>query len=171
MKKQIKISFYFTALSTIGLGIIYPALLSGIALLIPSKPIALLTKPNNQENLFQGRPSMSGGSYSGSSNLSLTSTELAKQVDERLKNLSSEAPGIPIPRDLLFASGSGYDPDISPEAARLQINRISKIRNISKKKLEELVSQHTYKKMLGFIGPDYVNVDELNHALQLLSPN
>jgi K+-transporting ATPase ATPase C chain len=165
MIKQIKISFYFTALSTIGLGVIYPALLSGVALLIPPKPPSLLLKSIEQDDLFHGRPSMSGGSYSGGSNLSLTSPELAKQVDERLKRLTKDAPGVLIPRDLLFASGSGYDPDISIEAARIQINRIEKTGKLNRDKLENLIRRHTHTKALGFIGADYVNVVDINQAL------
>lgn len=169
MKKQIKISFYFTALSTIGLGIIYPAILSAVALLIPTKPPAILTKPIEQDDLFNGRPTMRGGPYSGASNLSLTNPQLSKQVDERLKILTNYAPGTPIPGDLLFASGSGYDPDISVGAAKFQINRISKARNISSAKIEELISQYTHTKAFGFIGTDHVNVVEINEGLKNLT--
>jgi K+-transporting ATPase ATPase C chain len=170
MYKQIKISVVFTAISTVSLGIIYPALLSGIALIMPSLPhTTLLTQPVEQANLFQGRPSMSGGPYSGASNLSLTSQALAKEVDERLMKITKYAHGILIPRDLLFASASGYDPDISIEAAGIQIPRIAMAHNMDSNDLRHLVDQHTHHKLWGFIGTDRVNVVSLNEALMKLN--
>jgi K+-transporting ATPase ATPase C chain len=169
MRKQIKVSFFFTLISTVTLGIIYPVLLSGIALVIPSstRPTLLQTKPS--DDLFQGRPSMSGGPYSGASNLSLTNQELAKQVEIRLKRISEDSPGVLIPRELLFASGSGYDPEISVEGARIQLSRIAKARNQTEGDLRQLVDQHTRRKLLGFIGTDKVNVVDLNKDLETLS--
>lgn len=170
MKKQIKVSILFTAISTVGLGVIYPIFLAGIAMVIPSTQPSLLKKPIQDDALFQGRPSMSGGPYSGASNLALTSAELAKQVDERLKRLTTDSPGVLIPRDLLFASASGYDPDISVEGAKVQISRIAKARNVDSKELSQLIDQHTNHKLLGFIGADRVNVLDLNRGLEQLSP-
>jgi K+-transporting ATPase ATPase C chain len=166
MKKQIKVSFLLTLYATIGLGIIYPVALSLIGSLVPSSPAAILKQPILQEDLFQGRPSMSGGLYSGASNLALTSAELDKQVGERIKHLSKDNPGALIPRDLLFASASGYDPDISLEGARFQIPRIAKARNIERGVLEKLVEYHIQRKLLGFIGTDKLNVVRLNEALE-----
>ena len=165
MKKQIQVSILFTAISTIALGVIYPALLAGIQLLIPSTPPSLLTNPIQRANLFWGRPSSSGGPYSGGSNLSFTSQKLAQQVNERLKALTTEAPGVSVPHDLLFASASGYDPYISVHAALFQIPRIAKARNLEKNVLEKLVKKHTQPEQLGFIGNEKVNVVELNKNL------
>lgn len=172
MKKQIKISFFFTSISTICLGLIYPFMLSWVALIIPkfSYP-SLLQNPIEREDLFHGRPSMSGGPYSGASNLSLTSQELATQVAERLKKLSKDAPGALIPRDLLFACASAYDPDISPEAAKIQVLRIAKARNLDAAQIHHLIEQQTRTKLLGFIGVDYVNVIEINEELKKLNHN
>jgi len=167
MKKQIKISFFFTAISTVFLGVVYHTVLSIIGLVLPSfSGPNLLTKPIEREDLFHGRPSMSGGPYSGGSNLALTSEALSKQVDERVKKLSKDAPGVLIPRDLLFASGSGYDPHISPEAAKFQIPRIANARHLDAQVLHQLVEKHVVKKLWGFVGADQVDVVALNAALE-----
>lgn len=173
MKKQIKVSFLFTFISTIGLGIIYPALLAGIGLVIPSLPRPLLLNdPLQKENVFQGRPSMSGGFYSGASSLSLTSLDLQKQVRERLKHLARDSPDVPdllVPRDLLFASASGYDADLSPQAALYQVSRIAKARHIDRGVLQQLVERHIQPKFWGFMGSETVNVLQLNESLEKLA--
>jgi potassium-transporting ATPase KdpC subunit len=169
MKKQIKTSFLFTAISTIALGVIYPLLLSGTALIIPkfSQP-SLLEHPIEPKDLFHGRPSMMVGSYSGASNLAITSQALSQQVRARIENLTKDAPGVLIPKDLLFASASGFDPDISPEAAKFQALRIATQRNIHLKQIHDLINQHTDYKLFSFIGTDHVNVMTLNPALEKL---
>ena len=173
MKKQIKVSFFFTLISTISLGIIYPVLLAGVSFVIPSLPQPLLfIQPIQREDVFQGRPSMSGGFYSGASNLSLTSLDLQKQVSERLKHLAKDSPGIPdllVPHDLLFASASGYDADLSPQAALYQVYRIAKARNMDRGMLQRLVERHIQPKFWGFIGSETVNVIQLNESLEKLA--
>lgn len=167
MIKQMKIAFRFTALSTVGLGMLYPLATAVVGFLIPSSPPLSFPKTDSQnDTLFQARPSLSGGAYSGASNLALTSQELHKQVRERLSRLTAGVPGVPVPRDLLFASASGYDPHISVEGALFQVSRIAKARNIEGKELEKLVKQHTQPKIWGFIGADKVNVVELNEGLK-----
>lgn len=171
MKKQIKVSFLFTLIATAGLGIIYPLLVASVGFFIPSvsHPI-LLTQPIQSEDLFQGRPSMSGGPYSGSSNLSLTNPELWKQVEERVKQLSKYSPkGTLIPCELLFASASGYDPDISVQGAMHQISRIARARNMDMGILKQLVDHHIQSKLWGFIGSEKVNVIDLNESLEKLT--
>ena len=167
MKKRIKVSILFTAIATVSLGIIYPIFLAGIALIMPSSaPPSLLLKPIERGDLFQGRPSVPDSTNSGGTNLSLTSAELAKQVDERLKRLRKDSPESLVPRELLFASASGYDAHISPEGAQFQIPRIAKARNIETGVLEQLVKEHTQPKLWGFIGTEKVNVIELNRTLE-----
>jgi K+-transporting ATPase ATPase C chain len=171
MNKQIKVSFLFTLLATAGLGIIYPIVVTSVGLVIPSvSSTAFLEYPIQTEDLFHGRPSMSSGTYSGASNLSLTNPELWKQVDQRLKEISKYPPkGALVPRDLLFASASGYDPNISIQAAFHQIPRIARTRNIDMNILRQLVDQHTQSKFLGFVGTEQVNVIKLNNALEILA--
>jgi K+-transporting ATPase ATPase C chain len=171
MKKQLKIGFLFTLMSTVGLGIIYPILLTGVGFFIPSlSSPSFVTKPIQSASLFQNRPSMSEDPYSsGASNLSLTSLKLHEQMTERLKYLAKDRSDVVVPRDLIFASASGCDPDISVEGAMYQIGRISKERRIDIETLKHLVEQHTQAKLFGFIGAQRVNVIELNKSLKKLS--
>jgi len=174
MKKQVKVSFLFTLISTLSLGIIYPVLLTGIGFFIPSltrPPFPL--QPFQRADLFQGRPSMSGGPYSGASNLSFTNPELQKLASERFKRFmetfpSGVFPSTRIPYDLLFASASGYDPDLSVEGAMNQILPIAKAHNIPVDRLTHLVNRHTHPKLWGFIGSDTVNVASLNQEIKKL---
>ncbi len=173
MNKQIKVSLRFTALATLGLGIIFPLLVTSVGLLIPSARPSVPTKPFQKEDLFRGRPSMSGRLYSGASNLSLTNPELWKQVEERLNQISQYPPkgtsdSTLVPRDLLFASASGYDPHISVRAALYQIPRIAQVRHMDASILKRLVEQHTQPKLWGFIGTEKINVAELNESLKRL---
>jgi K+-transporting ATPase ATPase C chain len=87
-----------------------------------------------------------------------------------LKRLSKDSPGVLVPRDLLFASASGYDANISPEGALFQIRRIANARNIEAGVLVQLVKEHTQPKLWGFIGTDKVNVIELNKDLEKKMP-
>ena len=170
MKKQLKISFFFTVFATIGLGLVYPLVATVFGFLIPplSRP-AMFSQKNPKETEFHGRPSMSGGPYSGASNLSLTSLELRKQLEERLKEIKKYPPtGGAIPYDLLFASASGYDPHISPQAAFYQISRIAQTTGLDMGLLKRLVDRHVQHKLWGFIGAEMVNVDELNKDLHRL---
>lgn len=175
MKKQIKASFLFTFASTFGLGIIYPLLLAGMGLFVPSLPRpSLPTQPPQKVDLFQGRPSMSGGPHSGASNLALTNPELGRQVRERLKHFAKSFPpgafpGAWVPRDLLFASASGHDPDLSVQGAMGQVLPIARAHDIPIDTVTFLVSRHTRPKLWGFIGADTVNIVELNQYLERLN--
>ncbi len=74
-----------------------------------------------------------------------------------------------IPSDLVTASGSGIDPHISPEAAKIQVKRIAKIRNISENTIHQLVEQHTEKPFLGLAGTEVINVLKINYTLDHLN--
>ncbi|MBX9805185.1 MAG: potassium-transporting ATPase subunit C [Alphaproteobacteria bacterium] len=168
MKRQLKISFWFTFYATACLGVVYPMVVTGAGLVIPSTTqVKLLEHPIQTDEFFHGRPSMSGGPYSGASNLSLTNPELWKQVERRLKEHSKYMlKGMHVPRDLLFASGSGYDPDISLPAALHQLPGIDKARPMNMQYLSELVDQHVQPRLLGFIGTTEINVIKLNESLE-----
>lgn len=168
MKRQLKISFLFTLYATAGLGVVFPLLVTGLGVIIPAvSPEKLLESPSPLEGAFHGRPSMSGGPSSGASNLSLTNQKLWEQVEERLKAHSKYLPkGTSVPRDLLFASGSGYDPHISPRGALHQIPRITKALPLDIQFLSELVDQQSQRKLIGFIGTEKVNVMNLNENLE-----
>jgi K+-transporting ATPase ATPase C chain len=109
---------------------------------------------------------------SGGSNLSPTSAVLKAQVEERTK-MQQAAHGGPPPSDLLYASGSGLDPHISPHAAYYQLERVAKARGLDteeeKNKLKALIEKFTKRTLWGFIGDDRVNVLLLNQALDELS--
>jgi potassium-transporting ATPase KdpC subunit len=130
-----------------------------------------------KSSYFWPRPSVCDYNplLSGASNLGPTSKRLQNTVRGRLFFLA-EAHGIQdlakIPRDLLFASGSGLDPHISPEAALFQIDRVSKARGFTEKgkaKLGALVREHIENRSFHFLGESCVNVLELNLALEELA--
>jgi K+-transporting ATPase ATPase C chain len=93
-------------------------------------------------------------------------------VQSRIDSFLVHNPGIKkeeIPSDLIAASGSGLDPDISVQAANVQIMRISILRNISEEKLSALVDKHIEKPLAGFLGPEKINVLQLNIDLDKLT--
>ncbi|MFI1205821.1 potassium-transporting ATPase subunit KdpC (plasmid) [Streptomyces sp. BHT-5-2] len=132
---------------------------------------------------FQPRPSAGLGSnrtatppvnpqydlqVSGASNLGATNTDLVKAVKER-KQWVATTYGVPesqVPADAVTSSGSGLDPDISPEYALLQVNRIAKENHRPAGEIEKLVQDHVQGRPLGFMGEPRVNVLELNVALR-----
>jgi potassium-transporting ATPase KdpC subunit len=160
-------------------GIIYPLAMTGVAqLLFPRQANGsrliengkllgsdLLAQKFDSSRYFWPRPS--AGDYatvaSGASNKGPTSADLKKAIDERRTKFGMDAPV-----DLLTASGSGLDPHISPEAARLQMPRVAAARNISIEKISALVDQTIEQPQLGFLGEPRVNVLELNLALDQL---
>ena len=157
-------------------GIIYPLAMTGVAqLLFPKQANGsrivengkligseLLVQKFESPRYFWPRPSAADFATvaSGASNKGPTSADLKKAIDERRTKFGSDAPV-----DLLTASGSGLDPHISPEAARLQISRIAGARNISIQTISALVDQTIEPPQFGFLGEPRVNVLRLNRAL------
>ena len=107
---------------------------------------------------------------SGGSNLGPTSKALAERVKEDVEKLKTENPNMPVPVDLVTTSGSGLDPDISPEAALFQVPRIAKARNISEDTIRQMVAMSTQGRFAGLLGEPRVNVLALNLALDRASP-
>ncbi len=155
-------------------GILYPLLITAIAQItmkqradgdmisFKGKTVgsALIAQSFKSERYFWPRPSSIDYNPlpSGGSNLSPTSAALIKAVKERQK-----APGTPA--ELLFASGSGLDPHISPEAAYFQMERVSKARNIKKEALKELIDSQIISSTFAFLGEPCINVLLLNLSL------
>lgn len=126
-----------------------------------------------QTKYFWSRPSAAGdkgfdASNSNASNLATTNKALIDRMEQTIQKFLSENPTIKrkeIPPDLVTTSASGLDPDISLQAAKIQIPRVAKARNISENNLMLLVDKFTKKPVLGFIGEESVNVLLLNLEL------
>ncbi|HUH64781.1 MAG TPA: potassium-transporting ATPase subunit C, partial [Terracidiphilus sp.] len=107
-------------------------------------------------------------SPSGGSNLAQSNKALAARIQGDIDKLAKENPGRPVPIDLVTASGSGLDPDISPDAAYFQAPRVAKARGVAEDRVRELIAEHIAPRQLGFLGEPRVNVLELNLALDAL---
>ncbi|WP_417843496.1 potassium-transporting ATPase subunit KdpC [Thalassospira sp.] len=171
------------AVMTVLTGIAYPLAITGVSqVLFPDQANGSLIEKDGvvigsrligqkfgSDRYFHARPSYAGAGYegdnSGGSNLAPTSRELVKDIRARAMDLSVENGNRPVPIDLVTASGSGLDPDISPESARFQIERVAKARNMRVSDLEELVTTHIQRRTFGLLGEPRVNVLMLNMAL------
>jgi len=176
----------FIALSVIT-GFLYPLAVTGVAqaafpgqangslvLGADGKPVGseLIGQPYADPKNFWGRPSATGdkpynGLASGGSNLGPLNPALHDAVRDRIQALREADPQAqtPVPIDLVTASGSGLDPHISPAAARYQVARVARARNMPPEALEALIAAHTEGAWLGFLGEPRVNVLDLNLAL------
>jgi potassium-transporting ATPase KdpC subunit len=123
---------------------------------------------------FHSRPSAAGNGYdptaSGGSNLGPTNQALVTRVQQDVAQWQQQNPGVPIPADLVTASGSGLDPDISPASAEFQVPQVAKARGISVDEVRRLVAKHTLGREWGMFGEPRVNVLELNLDLDQSFP-
>ena len=110
-------------------------------------------------------PAPYNAANSGGSNLGPTSKALNDRIKEDVEKLKAENPSQPVPVDLVTTSGSGLDPDISPDAALFQVPRVAKARGLSEDKLRQLVTDNTQGRLGGLLGEPRVNVLALNLAL------
>jgi potassium-transporting ATPase KdpC subunit len=183
MIKYLKQSIVLTVITILIFGVGFPMLIWGFGQLMPNKsegsPIIENGRVMGFENVgqnftddkyFNGRPSAVNynAAATGGSNLGPTNPDYLATVQARIDTFLVHNPGInkkDIPSDLVTASGSGIDPNISVQGAMIQIPRISKERNISPEKLTQLVKDNTQKPVLGFFGVEVVNVLKLNLAL------
>ena len=110
-------------------------------------------------------PAPYNAANSGGSNLGPTSKALSDRLKGDVDKLKAENPSEPVPVDLVTTSGSGLDPDISPEAALFQVPRVAKARNMPEDRLRALVAEKTEGRLGGLLGEPRVNVLELNLAL------
>ena len=189
MANTLKISLLFFGLMTLLSGVAYPLLVTGAAQLIfphqsNGSPITQNGQIVGSEQIgqqfdrpeyFWGRLSATGGqaynaAASSGSNYSLMNPSLEQQANDRIAALKSADPqnSLPIPVDLVTASGSGLDPDISVAAARYQAGRVAISRGISTESVMALINEHTTGRFLGVLGEPRVNVLALNIALDRL---
>ena len=188
--KQLIIAIKATILLTVLTGLVYPLAVTGLAqILFPHAANGSLAVVNGKTvgseligqsftspKYFQGRPSAAGNGYdglsSGGSNYGPTNQHLADRVRDDVKKFRAENPGYtgPIPADLLTASGSGLDPDISPASAEVQVARVAAARGMSAESVRQLVAAHTEGRQYGLFGEPRINVLELNLALDQAVP-
>jgi K+-transporting ATPase ATPase C chain len=188
MIRQIKPGLLILLFFTILTGIIYPTVVTGVAQLIfpwqangsivekNGKPIGslLIGQSFADPNYFYSRPSATSpfpynGEASSGSNMGPSNPDFLATVKERVSNFQKIDSGSTlIPVDLVTASGSGLDPDISPYAAFYQVSRIAKLRNIPEDEIKQLIEGLIQRRQLSVFGEPRVNVLQLNLALDEL---
>lgn len=186
MSKLLRQSFSLLLLMTVITGVLYPLAATGLAQLVfpgqangslivkDGKPLGsvLIGQSFTDPKYFWGRPSATtpnayNASASSGSNLGPTNPALTDAVRQRIAALRAADPdnNAPVPVDLVTASGSGLDPEISPAAAQYQLARVAKARGLGAARVQALVNGYTYGRQLGVLGEPRVNVLQLNLAL------
>ncbi|PGB57181.1 K(+)-transporting ATPase subunit C [Bacillus anthracis] len=178
----IRITFTFLVLC----GLVYPLIVTGIAQAVMKDNAdgSLIYNDKNEvigstligqnftdPRYFHGRVSSIEykAEVSGSNNYAPSNPDLEKRVEKSIEEWKKQNPSVPVtevPIDLVTNSGSGLDPDISPKAASVQVERISKLTNIPKETLDQLIKDQTEGAVLGLFGETRVNVLKLNLELQ-----
>jgi K+-transporting ATPase ATPase C chain len=189
--QQLGIGFKMMLVLTVLTGLLYPGVVTGLCqILFPARANGSLIVANGhaigsqligqnfkRPEYFQPRPSAAGNDgydpmASGASNLGPTNQKLADRVKDSVASFRKNNPDFtgPIPADLVTSSGSGLDPDISPDSAEAQAARIAKARGIPVEQVRNLIASHTQERDLGFMGEPRVNVLEINLALDQAAP-
>ena len=189
--RQALVALRFLVAMIVILGILYPLAVLGIGQLVAHDAAngslvtdssgtvvgsELIGQQFDGPQWFAGRPSAAGDGYdamsSGGSNLAADSPDLLADVEDRRAQIAADNGVDPstVPPDALTASGSGLDPNISPEYALLQVNRVADARGLPADQVRDLVQAHIQGRALGFIGEERVNVLNLNIALNQLAP-
>jgi len=189
MRQQIRSAVLLLAVITFLTGIVYPIVVTGLSqalfpwqangslIKINEDKIAseLVGQPFSDPRYFWGRPSATvpvvyNGASSAGSNLGPSNPDLMATVQMRITALfaADHENRLPIPVDLVTASGSGLDPHISPASALYQVSRVAKARGTDKRNIEELVRLHIHDRQFGIFGEPTVHVLRLNMALDTM---
>jgi K+-transporting ATPase ATPase C chain len=186
MKKTILTATLYTLITAVILGIGYPLLITGLDhLLFPRQAAGELITRNGEvigshligqtftgDTWFNSRPSAAGAGYDATSSSGSNFGSTSKALIDRVQaTVTTDQAGTtaPVPVDLVTASGSGLDPDITPAAAYYQVSRIAHARHLSESALTQLIDKHTTQRQFGLLGEPRVNVLELNLALDALT--
>jgi K+-transporting ATPase ATPase C chain len=200
MLREIRPAIVFVVALTLITGLAYPLAMTGIAGVIFPRQAqgslierdgkivgsALIGQEFKSDRYFHGRPSATTGpdpadpsksvpapynaANSMGSNLGPTNKALVERVQGDLDTLKQENPNAQVPIDLVTTSGSGLDPDITPEAALFQVPRVAKARNLPEDRVRQLVSSHVDHRVFGIFGEPRVNVLALNLDLDRATP-
>jgi K+-transporting ATPase ATPase C chain len=188
MKRNLLISLLFTLVTTVIFGLLYPLAITGLAqVLFHDRANGQLIEENGKivgsriigqtfagPGYFHSRPSGAGTGYdptsSGSQNLAPTNKTLIERVKENVDKAHTESPSTLVPIDLVTASGSGLDPEISLAAAEFQVPRVAKERGMPEGEARSLIRKFTRDRQFGVLGEPGVNVLELNLELDRAHP-
>lgn len=188
MKKNLLTALWFALITTLMFGVLYPLTVTGLAqMLFPDQANGQLIERNGKivgskiigqsftgPGYFHSRPSAAGTGYdataSTGSNLGPTNKTLLDRVRAGVEKASRENPEDLVPVDMVTASGSGLDPDISPASAEFQIPRVALERHMHESDLRALVGRYTQPRQFGILGEPRVNVLQLNLALDSSQP-
>jgi K+-transporting ATPase ATPase C chain len=188
MRRNLITAVLYTVVTTIIFGLVYPFVVTGIAqVLFKDKANGQLLQQNGQlvgsriigqpftaPGYFHSRPSAAGNGYdaanSSGSNYAPTNKKLIDRVAGDVTALQLDHPNTDVPIDLVTASASGLDPDITPAAAEFQVTRIAQQRHLTDSAVRQLIAKHTQGRQLGFLGEPRVNVLTLNLDLDQTAP-
>ena len=178
----------YTIVTTVLFGIAYPYLVTGLAqvvfkdkangqLIVQNGQVVgsrIIGQPFSSPRYFHSRPSVAGNGYdaanSGGSNFGPTNKKLIDRIEGDVATAQMDQPNASVPVDLITASASGLDPDITPAAAEFQVSRIAAQRHLSEDTVRGLIAKHTLGRQFGFLGEPRVNVLQLNLDLDASAP-
>jgi K+-transporting ATPase ATPase C chain len=188
MRRHLITAILYTVVTTIIFGVAYPYAVTGAAqVLFHNKANGQLIYEHGQligsriigqsfsaPGYFHSRPSAAGNGYdaanSGGSNLAPTNKKLIDRIAGDAAAAQRDDPDAAVPIDLVTASGSGLDPDITPAAAAFQAERVARERHLDVATVDQLIAKHTLGRQFGFLGEPRVNVLELNLDLDNAAP-
>jgi len=185
MKKHLITACLYTLVTALVLGVLYPLLIAGISrmafrdkasgeLLVRNGVIVgsrLIGQAFTGADYFHSRPSAAGTGYDASSSSGSNLAPTSKALSDRVAaSVEVESTGSAVPIDLVTASGSGLDPDITPAAALYQVPRVARERHLTEDEVRGLVLEHITPRQFGLLGEPRVNVLNLNLDLNALRP-